>query len=72
MSKQDHIDELVRRSLMFDRLREMGMIGGGGILSNKEACRRNFWIRSKQKELGIDSRELSRLKAEAIENGEIH
>ena len=72
MAKQDQIDHLVRMSLMFDRLREMGMIGGGGILSNKVACRRNSWIRSQQKELGIDSKELSRLKIEAIENGEIH
>lgn len=72
MSKQDQIDELVRRSLMYDRLKEMGMIGSGGILSNKEACRRNSWIRNKQKELGVDSRELNRLKIEAAEKGEIH
>lgn len=72
MSKQDHIDDLVRKALFFDRLMAMGMIGPSGRKANSEACRRNAWIRSKQKELGITSAQLQVLKDEAIKNGEIH
>lgn len=72
MSKQDHIDDLVRKALFFDRLMAMGMIGPSGSKANSEACRRNAWIRSKQKELGITSAQLQVLKDEAIKNGEIH
>lgn len=72
MSKQDHIDDLVRRALFFDRLMAMGMIGSSGRKANSEACRRNSWIRSKQKELGITSTQLKILKDEAIKNGELH
>jgi hypothetical protein len=72
MSKQDHIDALVRKALWFDRLREMGMIGPTGKKANAEACRRNAWIRNKQKELGITSTELAHLKIEAIQNGELY
>lgn len=70
MAKQDHIDELVRLSLWFDRLMDMGMIGGGGRLANSEACRRNSDIRRKQKDLGISSKELYHLKEEAKLNGD--
>lgn len=72
MAKDDLIDDLVRKSLWFDRLRAMGMIGGGGRLSNTEACRRNSWIRTRMKELGVDAKELARLKAVAISEGELY
>lgn len=72
MAIQDHIDELVRRALLFDRLKTMGMIGSAGRYANAEACRRNSWIRTKQKELGISSKELEILKGDAIKNGEFH
>lgn len=71
MSKQDHIDDLVRKALIFDRLVAMGMIGSSGKKANSEACRRNSWIRSKQKELGITSNQLRILKDEAKKNGEL-
>ena len=72
MSKQDHIDELVRKALWFDRLMQIGMIGSSGKKANSEACRRNAWIRQKQKELGITSAQLKLLKDEAIKNGELY
>lgn len=72
MARQDLIDDLVRKALFFDRLREMGMIGSSGKLANAEACRRNSWIRTRMKELGVDSKELHSLKQIAISEGELY
>lgn len=69
MAFDDHVEELVRRSLWFDRLHDMGMIGVSGKLANAEACRRNAWIRNKQKELGITSNQLRILKEDFMAKG---
>jgi len=70
MATQDHIDELVRLALAFDRFKAMGMIGNTGKLANAEASRMNNRISAKRKEFGIDNKTLNLLKKAAIESGE--
>ena len=70
MATQDHIDELVRLALAFDRFKAMGMIGSSGKLANAEASRMNNRIIEKRKALGIDNKTLDLLKKEAIQSGE--
>ena len=72
MALQDRIDELVRQSLWFDRLRAMGMIGCSGKMANAEASRRNNKIKALQKSLAVDSTTLYKLKQQAKENGELY
>ena len=70
MSTQDRIDELVRQSLWYDRLYEMGMIGPQGRKATSEASRRNSVIRNSQKALGITKSQLRILKEEAVKKGD--
>ena len=68
MALEDRIYDLVRQSLIFDHLMEMGLLSGGKA-SQREACRRNAHIVSLKKSLNISSKELHHLKAIELANG---